>query len=190
MAMARKRCFIGACKIAVCCALAFAPFNVARSADSEVELLMGPVGTSVADVVHGGFGIGAGLSWHPLRFSGGYLETRVALMPVFGNSPDSPIDVTQIQLPLTIALAWQEKPTAMSGAGIGGSIGIGLQTTVGRYTEKGADFQPVVAIDLTFGVFERGALKFRYSATIGNVTAADGSRVSYQSVMIIGSTAW
>ena len=158
--------------------------------DSEPELFVGPAFTSIGKNIEIGVGFGGGLNISLIPFAGGDLEVRGSVMPVFGSDSVNGLIISQIHVPITFALVFLERPADLHGQGLGGAIGLGMMLTAGRYATSSLDLRPCFTMEMTFGVFERGALKLRYSAVVGQQSHSDGRQVSYQSLMIIGSTTW
>lgn len=156
----------------------------------EPEIFFGPAFTSIGSTVEVGVGFGGGLNMPVIPFAGGTIEARLSLMPVMGSDSVQGLIVSQFHIPLTVALVFLEAPADGHGLGIGGSVGLGMMATAGRYTAATVDLRPCFTIDLTFGIFERGALKLRYTTVLGEHQSEDGRPVSYQSLMVIGSTSW
>lgn len=177
-------------KIGLILAFLLVQVCVVAAVEIEPEIFFGPAFTSIDKTVQVGVGFGGGLNIPLLPFAGGKIEARWSLMPVMGSDSVQGLIVSQVHIPLTIALVFLEQPADGHGMGIGGSIGLGMMGTAGRYTASSLDVRPCFTIDLTFGIFERGALKFRYSTVVGEHLSGDGRPVSYQSLMIIGSTSW
>ncbi len=156
----------------------------------ESEIHLGPATATVADTVNVGLGIGGGLNIPVHTFSAGAVEVRGAVMPVFGSAGNQGLDITQMHIPLGVAIAFLERPASGQGMGLGGGVGVGMMTTVGRWASSGVTVGPYITMDLVFGVFERGALKLRYTAVLREASSDAGSVVRYQSLVVIGSTSW
>jgi hypothetical protein len=168
-------------------------FGSAVSAEcgtTETEIFVGVATTTLGSTVEPGVGVGGGLGRSILTFHGGSIDARLSVMPVFVSTQDQGLDVARLDIPLSVAISFLERPTAMAGMGLGGSIGFGMMTIVGRDLASGSSFMPCATIDLTFGVFKRGALKVRYTAVFGDATSTSGEPLRYQSLVVIGSTAW
>lgn len=157
---------------------------------AEPEIFFGPAFTSLANDVEVGFGFGGGLTIDVLPFAGGSIQFGGGLMPVFAVDSAEGFTMTQAHIPLTVAIAFLERPQDEDRIGLGGSIGFGVMNTLGRYSPSSVDVRPCFTIDLTFGIFERGALKFRYTAVVGDKVSTDGRPLSYQSLVVVGSTTW
>lgn len=164
--------------------------HVRATPESEPEIFFGPAFTSLDSDVEIGFGFGGGLNIGLLPFAGGMIELRGSLMPVFAVDSAVGFTMTQAHIPLTVAIAFLERSEHEDRLGLGGSIGFGLMSTLGKHSPSAIDVRPCFTIDLTFGIFERGALKFRYTTVVGNKESTDGRSLSYQTVTIIGSTSW
>lgn len=154
----------------------------------ESELFVGPALTSIGGVVHAGIGIGGGGTYTLTPTSLGPLEVRLAVMPVFGTDLQNVFTMTQVHVPLTLALSFRELPRDRRGRGIGGSVGLGLTATGGQVHER-VVLQPSAMVELVFGAFTRGALVVRYQTTITDIATSKGP-VGYNSLVIIASTAW
>lgn len=158
--------------------------------DTEPEIFFGPAFTSLDKDVEVGFGFGGGLKIDMLPFAGGTIQFCGGLMPVFAVDTADGFTMTQAHIPLTVVIAFLERPRDEDRIGLGGSIGFGIMNTLGRYSPSAVDVRPCFTMDLTFGIFERGALMFRYTAVVGDKTSTDGRSLSYQSLLVVGSTTW
>lgn len=158
--------------------------------DAEPEIFFGPAFTSLDKDVEVGFGFGGGLKVGILPFAGGTIQFCGGLMPVFAVDSADGFTMTQAHIPLTVTIAFLERPQDEDRIGLGGSIGFGIMNTLGRYSPSAVDVRPCFTMDLTFGIFERGALMFRYTAVVGDKTSNDGRSLSYQSLLVVGSTTW
>ncbi len=161
----------------------------ALAVDVTPELYIGPVFTSVSGTTYAGVGVGGGGVLQLAPTSLGPIELRLAAMPVFGVDLDKTFTITQIHVPMTIAISLLELPRDRRGFGLGGAIGLGMTATIGQLHD-GAVFQPSAMIELTFGAFRRGALTIRYQTSIADIASSNRGSVGYNSLVFIASTAW
>lgn len=161
----------------------------AVAVDLTPELYIGPAFTSISGTTYTGLGVGGGGVLHLAPTSLGPIEVRLAAMPVFGVNLDKTFTITQVHVPLTLALSLLEVPRDRRGLGLGGAIGLGVTATMGQM-HNGAVFQPSAMVELTFGAFRRGALTIRYQTSIADITSGNRGAVGYNSVVFIASTAW
>ena len=161
----------------------------AVAVDVTPELYIGPAFTSINGTTYAGVGVGGGGVLQIAPTSLGPVEVRLAAMPVFGVDLDKTFTITQVHVPLTLALSLLELPRDRRGFGLGGAIGLGVTATMGQLHD-GAVFQPSAMVELTFGAFRRGALTIRYQTSIANITSPNRGGVGYNSVVFIASTAW
>jgi|GEM_PF-1561012 len=181
---ARKIACLASCALILCCS------TVAAQQIVESELILGPAFTSVDKTLRVGIGAGAGMSVRVASIAGGSVLARVSVMPVFAIDSVDGLIISHAQIPLTVALSFQEPRSDGHPFGLGGSIGLGMIAIPSRITSPNVPFLPCVTFDLTFGVFERGALTMRYTTAFGGYQIADGRMVSFQSFVFIGSTQW
>lgn len=160
-----------------------------RAVDVQPELFVGPSFTSIGGTVYSGLGIGGGGSYTIFPSSLGPLEIRLAAMPVFGADLEKTFTLTQFHVPVTLALSLIELPRHRHGLGIGSAIGFGLTTTLGQLHDRAA-VQPSAMIEVTLGMFQRGALTMRYHTTIADIASNARGPVGYNSLVLIASTAW
>lgn len=157
--------------------------------DVTPELFIGPAFTSINGTTYTGVGVGGGGTLQLAPTSLGPVEVRLAAMPVFGTDLDKTFTITQIHVPLTLALSLLELPRDRRGFGLGGAIGLGVTATMGQLHD-GAVVHPSAMVELTFGAFRRGALTIRYQTSITDITSSNRGSVGYNSLVVIASTAW
>lgn len=156
----------------------------------ETELFLGPAFTSIDGAVRVGLGVGGGCALQLASFAGGSILARGSIMPVFAIDSVDGLIIEHLHIPLTVALSFQEPRQDGHPYGLGGSIGLGMLAVPSRITLPRVSLQPCATFDLTFGVFDRGALTFRYIAGLGAYLLPDGRSVGFQSFTFIGSTNW
>lgn len=157
------------------------------------ELMIGPslatIGGGESIERFGGVAVGAGANVHLMEFGFGFLA--VTAMPNFtlGATDNEGIDFQRLQIPLGLMLTVGDDVYAGAGS-IGGGVTIGYGLTVGPFTDSHADLRPFINFDVSFGIFERGALKLRYSTVLGDYQFTDRGNVNYHSLFLVGSTSW
>lgn len=160
-----------------------------RASDLVPELFFGPVLTGVDNVVYAGLGVGGGVIYDLPRTSIGPLELRAGIMPVFGRDREGSFTITQSHVPITVALSFLERPRGQRTGGVGGAIGLGATTTIGRLHDN-VIVQPSAMIEITLGLFTRGVLTLRYQTTLADANTTSGGRAGYHSLVVIASTVW
>jgi hypothetical protein len=137
-----------------------------------------------------GFSLGICFNFHLLQYGVGTLGLTIPIMSTIGTRPGKTgADFQRVHIPIGVLLSVGDA-SGFEGAGsIGGSIACGYGAMLGAFTEGTVDVRPFISLDISIGVFKRGALKLRYSTVVGNYTYL-GSAVNYHGLYLIGSSAW
>jgi len=184
---------------AVCCLLFATPASASDFVPFvEGEFVIGGALTAVTAATtdktvsnYGGLALGASCNAHVLSTGIGTVAIAIPTVLVFGSRADAPgIDYQRFHIPLGVMLTIGSLDGKVERGDVAAGITAGYGVMVGAFSTNGADLRPFVNIDLAFGIFERGALKIRYSTTLLTYNQKDGSSVSYNGIYAVASTLW
>ncbi len=157
------------------------------------ELMIGPslatIGGGETIERFGGVAFGAAANMHIMDYGIGYLGISILPNATLGATDNAGVDFQRVQIPIGVMLTVGDDIHDGPGS-IGGGVTLGYGLTVGSFTDTHADIRPFVNFDLSVGIFERGALKLRYSTVLGTYEYLDRGNVNYHALFLVGSTTW
>jgi len=160
----------------------------------EGEVMFGPNVTSWATAetpqVFPGLAVGLSFNAHLLHYGVGSLGITIPPLLSIGSRPDADgLDLQHVHIPLGLMLTVGDAG-GYSGSGlVGGSFTVGYGITLGALAKEDVDARPFLQMDISIGIFERGALKLRYRNVMGEYLY-QGSPVTYHGLYLVGSSAW
>jgi len=174
--------------------LSIAPLQAQLVTRTAGEIAFGP---AVATLGNGstiehypGFAIGTCFNFYLLKYGVGTLGLTTPIMAVIGSRPEQPgADFQRVHIPLGILLAVGDASGFEGSGSVGGSLSFGYGATFGAFTENVIDTRPWLSMDISIGIFKRGALKIRYSGVLGTYEYR-GKPVNYHGIYLVGSSAW
>ncbi len=171
----------------------FGATNASAQLRIEGELYVGPILTSrdAGDSVevYAGVSVGSAANFTLLSYGVGEICAIVAPTLSLGQNLNRELDLQRFHLPVGVMLTLGDNVRDQYGA-INGAVTFGYGVNFGPFADNGMDARPFVNFDLSFGIFERGALKLRYSTVLGRYEDSSGSNVGFHSIMLVGSTDW
>ncbi|RPI68202.1 MAG: hypothetical protein EHM43_05595 [Ignavibacteriae bacterium] len=157
------------------------------------ELMIGPslatIGGGETIERFGGVAVGASANVHLMEYGLGFLAFTLMPNLTFGASDNASVDLQRFQIPIGLTLTIGDD-VYDGAASIGGGVTMGYGFTIGSFTDANPDLRPFVNFDVSFGIFERGALKLRYSTVFGEYQFVDRGNVNYHALFLVGSTSW
>lgn len=159
------------------------------------EVVLGPTATSVGSgsalKSYAGFALGISMNAHIVRFGAGWLGISVPPLIALGaTAEDRSLNFQRLSIPIGIMLSIGDNGGRTGPNGVTGAVTIGYGATFGAFVRDNIDLRPFFNVDIAAGIFERGALKIRYSNTFGKYLLDNSKPVAYHGLFIVGSTEW
>lgn len=159
------------------------------------EVVVGPTATSVGSgsalKSYAGFALGISMNAHIVQFGAGWLGISFPPLLAIGETEEHrSMEIQRLSIPIGLMLSIGDNGGQSGHNGVTGSITIGYGATLGAFVRDNIDLRPFFSVDIAAGIFERGALKIRYSNTFGKYLLDNSKPVAYHGLFVVGSTEW